>query len=140
MDYVGADGIFNDAGQPAFTSAAAIAINLDGGGAAIPTGVALDIEVPFAGAIQGYTIMADVAATCSIELWSDLYAAYPPTSADKITASAPISLSAAVKNKDDTLTGWGTILAKGDIIRVNVVSNDNAKRITISLRIQRASE
>jgi len=63
-----------------------------------------------------------------VDLWKTTYTAYDvsthPVDGDSITASAPITLTTAVKAKDETLTDWTTTLAADDIIHVNVDSSD----------------
>ena len=112
---------------------------IDGQGFAITTGLKNGgFEVPYACVIVGVRIFSDLSCSAVIDLWKDVYANYPPTDADSITASAPPILTTAVKNQDTGLTGWTKTLAKGDIIYQNVDSNDNAKRLQVILDVQRS--
>lgn len=115
----------------------ALEIIIDGGGAAITTGVKLDVVVPFACTITSATLLADQSGSAVVNIWKDTYANFPPTVADKITASAPPTLSAAAKSQDATLAGWTTALAKGDILRINVDSASTVERLTLSLAVTR---
>ena len=108
---------------------------IDGGGAAITTGIKGDVEIPFACTINQVTLLADQSATAVIDIWKDTYANYPATVADTITAAAIPTITAATKSQDATLTGWTTSITAGDIIRFNVDSNDNATRVTLSLKV-----
>lgn len=113
----------------------AINFVIDGGGAAITTGIKGDVEIPFACTINQVTLLADQSTTTTIDIWKDTYANFPPTDADSITAAAVPGTSAATKDQDSTLTGWTTSVAAGDILRYNVDANDNAERVTISLKV-----
>ena len=95
---------------------------IDGGGSAITTGIKGDIEVPFACTITRATLLADQTGSIVVNIWKDTYANYPPTVADKITASAPPTISSAINSQDSTLTGWTTSIAAGDTLRFNVDS------------------
>lgn len=112
---------------------------IDGGGAAITTGVKGDLEIPFACTITRVTITSDTSCTAVVDIWKDTYANFPPTDADSITASAVPTITTSTKNQDATLTGWTTAITAGDILRFNVDSNNNATRILISLKYTRTT-
>jgi hypothetical protein len=134
-----------DAGDPTadrtmvLTNIASDAIEfvIDGGGSAITTGVKGFLEVPYACTINSNTVLADQSGSIVIDVWVDTYANYPPTDADSITASAPPTISTAVKSQDTTLTGWTVALSKGDIIGFNVDSITTVERVTISLKVDK---
>lgn len=107
---------------------------IDGGGQAITTGVKGYLEIPFACTVTQATALADQTGSIVVDIWKDTYANYPPTDADSITASAPVTISAGIKSQDTTLTGWTTSLAAGDILGWNVDSVATITRVTISLR------
>lgn len=111
---------------------------IDGGGSTIATGIAGDLEVPFAGTIQQVTMLADQSGSTVVDIWKDTYANYPPTDADSITASAVPTISSATKSQDSTLTGWTTSITAGDILRFNVDSATTITRVTISLKINKS--
>ena len=108
---------------------------IDGGGAAITTGIKGDVEIPFACTINQVTLLADQSTTTTIDIWKDTYANYPATVADTITAAAIPTITAGLKDQDATLTGWTTSVTAGDILRFNVDANDNAERVTLSLKV-----
>ena len=91
------------------------------------------IEVPFNCELNCVTLVSDVSATCSLDIYKDTYANFPPTSADSIVASAPPALSAEIKYKDAELQGWTKTLAKGDWLAIYVDSVDVEALLTISL-------
>jgi hypothetical protein len=119
------------------SSTETINIIIDGGGAAITTGVKADILIPYACTITAARLLADQTGSVVLDLWKDTYANFPPTAGDSVTASAKPTLSAASKAEDSTLTGWTTSLAAGDYLRVNVDSVATITRVTLALSISR---
>ena len=112
----------------------AIGFIIDGGGSAITASIKGDLRIPFGCTINRVTMLADQSTTSVIDIWKDTYANFPPTDADSITASAPPTITAAIKSEDSTLTGWTTSITADDILRYNVDSNDNATRITVNAK------
>jgi hypothetical protein len=108
---------------------------LDGGGAPIAVGQQVDlIDLPGNATVVGWTIITETSATCSVDILRSTYAGYPTMSS--IAGTDKPNTSASQKNQDTTLTGWGsTSLAVGDCLRASVVTNDNASRITVVLRL-----
>ena len=110
---------------------------LNGGGSAIATGIAGDIEIPYGGTIAAVRMFADQSGSMVVDIWKDTYANYPPTVADTITAAAKPTISTATKAEDATLTGWTTTVTAGDILRFNVDSCSTITRCAISLTIRK---
>lgn|SRR3990167_7743429 len=108
---------------------------IDGGGSVITTGIKGDLEIPFACTITAVTLLADVSGSIVIDIWKDVYANFPPTVADTITASAKPTISSATKSQDTTLTGWSVGIAQGDILRFNVDSITTCTRVVVSLTV-----
>lgn len=108
---------------------------IDGGGSAITTGNKGFLEIPFACTITQATALADQSGSIVVDVWKDTYANYPPTDADSITASAPVTISSATKSQDATLTGWTTSVAAGDVLGFNVDSASTITRVTIALKV-----
>lgn len=108
----------------------------------ITTGIKGYLRLDFAGTIQANTILLDTSGSIVIDIYKCTYAAFdPPThpaSGDKITASAPPTVSGAKKSTDTTLTGWTTAFSAGDIFAFDVTSVASAKKATIALKILRA--
>jgi len=108
---------------------------LDGSGSTITTGVKDYLPIMVAHTITKVTCLSiDAAVTsCSItvDVWRDSYANFPPTSGDKISASAPVTLSSATKSQDSILTGWSKTGAAGDIYGFSVATVTSAKKILI---------
>ena len=117
-----------------------VGIVLDGGGVTITTGLKGFLYCPRAGTIVAATLLstdpAVTPATLVVNIWKRPYATYPPTVADKITASAPPTLAAAVKGQDVTLTGWTVAIAAGDVLAFNVDSCTAGIRVMLQLTVQ----
>lgn len=111
---------------------------IDGGGAAITTGVKGDLVVDFACTITGVTLLADQSGSIVVDIWKDSYANHPPTVADTITASAKPTISSATKSQDTTLSGWSTSISAGQILRFNVDSVTSIQRLTVALKVSRS--
>lgn len=111
---------------------------VDGGGAAITGNPMADVEVPAAGTIVEWTLLADQSGSVVVDVWKDTYANFPPVVGDSIAASAKPTLSSASKATDATLTGWTTALAQGDVIRFHLDSASTITRFTLTLIYERA--
>lgn len=118
-----------------------IEITIDGQGSPITTGLKTWIEVPFACTITENTLLADQTGSIVVNVWKCSYANYAPGThpvvGDKITSSAPPTISAAAKAQDATLTGWTTAVSAGDILAFNVDSCATIQKATLSLRVTR---
>jgi hypothetical protein len=110
---------------------------IDGAGSELTTGIAGDLEIPFACTITAATLLADQTGSVVVDVWKDTYANYPPTIADTITASAPPTISSGVKSQDTTLTGWTTSIAANSTLRFNVNSVTSITRLTVALTVQK---
>ncbi|TPI86369.1 hypothetical protein [Mesorhizobium sp. B2-8-9] len=109
---------------------------IDGGGAAITTGIKGDLPIPFACTIIEADVLADQVGSIVIDIWKNTYANFPPTVANTITAAAKPTLASAAKAQDATLTGWTTAIAAGDILRFNVDSAATLTRVTIAIKVR----
>ncbi len=113
---------------------------IDGGGSVNTTGVKADFIVPYNCTVTGWTALADVSGSVSIELWTNTYANYPPTVGSLMTGTTGSNnprISSAIKNTSTTLTGWTTALVKDRTIRMNVVSATTITRVTLALSVTR---
>lgn len=100
----------------------------------------LEIEMPFAGNITAWRILADASSDIQFDLWKDTYANYPPTNDDSMCDGNEPALSSTVKGEATDLSAWTTTsFAAGDIIRVYVdsVSTEHTL-VTLVLVIERA--
>ena len=109
-------------------------------GALATTENPIDIPIQANYDIEQVTMLAvPVSGTGSavVELAVDSYANFPPTVADKITASAPPTMSAAVKSQDGTLTGWTTSLTAGNTLRAWLTSTSGLRALSVTLKLRR---
>lgn len=115
---------------------------IDGGGVVLTTGMKGYIPLDFAGTILQAELLADQSGSVVVDVFKCTYAQFDagsthPVSGDKITASAPPTISTATKSQDATLTGWTTGFSAGDIFAFNVNSVTTIQRVTIALKVQR---
>jgi len=98
----------------------------------------------FSGTIQSWSIIGQESGTVSIDLWKTTYTAFDagathPAASDKISASAPISMTSSTKNQSSSLTGWTTAFSVGDIFALNVSSASLSKQVMIFLKVSKTS-
>jgi hypothetical protein len=125
---------------PAGPSASAIIAVIDGGGAAITTGVKGYVEVPYASTLTQVDMVADRSGSIVVNLWKCSYAQFDagsthPVAADKITSSTPPTISSGVKSTDSTLASWTKTLAANDVLAFNVDSVSTIQRATLTLKL-----
>ncbi len=117
---------------------AALVGDINGGGAAITTGIKGWLRVPFACTITAVTAMADQSGSMVVDIWKDTLANHPPADGGSITASAPVTLSSEVSSEDTTLSGWTTSINAGDILSFNVDSADTIEHVVIELTVEKS--
>lgn len=119
-----------------------IPFTFDGSGAVITNGSVREWLVPWDCTIVGWTGIADVSGSITIDLRNESYANYSatiPDSGDTIVASAPIALSSAIKNTDTTLTGWTVALTGGSVVRFVVTAISTCTRFHGYLHVRRTA-
>lgn len=141
----GNTGPFGPTGNTGPTGPAQIAnleFVINGNGGPVATGLQGYLRVDFAGTITAAALLADQSGSIVVDIFKCDYATFaPPThpaSADKITASAPPTITSDVKSLDTTLVGWTVAFAAGDIFAFNVNSVTTIERVTIALKALRA--
>lgn len=107
-------------------------------GVALTTGVKGQLYIPYNCTIARATLLADAVGSVVVNVWKVAYASYPPTVTNKITASAPPTISSAQASTDATLTGWTTSISAGDTLMFNVDSCTTIKRATITLSVAKS--
>jgi collagen triple helix repeat protein len=114
-------------GAPAYAGVRQISFTIDGNGSPIASGTWKDFpSVNFACTINKVTIAADRSGSITVDIWKSNGAI--PTSANKISASAPVTLSSAQLNQNSALTGWTTSITPGDVFGFNVASASTVTR------------
>ena len=111
-------------------------ITIDGGGSTPTTGSKGFLQVPFAGTITAWTLIADVSGSASITVKKSTYAGFPTTTS--IVASAPPALSSQQNATSTTLTGWTTAVAAGDVLEFVLASATTVTRLVLELKITRS--
>lgn len=106
-------------------------------GVALVTGFAGQIVVPYDCKIISAEITSLLTGSIVIDIWSDSYANYPPTDVDSITASAPLTISTAIKAQDTTLTGWTKTLTQGQRLFLNIDSVSAIETVHFTLFVKR---
>jgi hypothetical protein len=127
----------NDVAWATINSAYAnIGVNFDGAGSLLGLGSFCDVVMPWPCTIISNELLVDPSGTVVVDIYKSTYAAYPPVVGGKITASAPLNVSAGVKSVDTTLTGWSTTLLQGDILRFILTTTIlNATKAMAMLRV-----
>ena len=106
-----------------------ISFTIDGGGTAISTGaVGLFPTAAFACTISRWDLSADQSGTITIDVWKAAGAI--PTSGDKISASAPLTLSSAQLAQNGDMTGWTTTVNSGDVFGFSVATAITVTKVT----------
>ena len=132
-EITGPAGPAGPVGPPGPASSAYFGAVFDGGGDVIAVGAQCDVRVPYGCTITKVSLLADQVGSIVVDVWADIYANYPPTAGDSITAAAKPTISAGNKSEDATLAGWSTSIASGTVIRFNVNSCSGIERATILL-------
>lgn len=87
--------------------------------------------------ITSVELFADVSGSFVLDIYKDIRNNYPPNSGDSITASAPPTLTNAIRYQDTTLTGWTVDINRGDVLQFLVVSSSTVKQVTCALELTR---
>ena len=130
----------NAFGGGSSSSTSGIVFRMDGGGAVITTGVKEYVEIPFACTITGNTMVADQSGSVVVNIYKCTYAQFDagsthPVVGDKITASAPPTITATTKSTDSTLTGWTVAVAAHDVLAFVIDSCTTIQKVDLTLRI-----
>lgn len=130
IDTIVAGGTYGPAG---------ICFVIDGQSTVIGTGIKGYLSVPFNCTINSSTLLADQSGSIVVNIYKCTYSQFNPTThpavGDKITASAPPTISSAKKASDTTLTGWTITITAGDVLGFNVDSCATITKATITLGV-----
>ena len=78
--------------------------------------------VQFSCTVNKVTLAANAAGSLTVDVWKKAGAV--PSASDKISASAPATLSSAQVNSNSAITGWTTAVSSGDVFWASVASAD----------------
>lgn len=105
---------------------------IDGGGSVITAGAQKSFpSVNAGGTISAVMISSDVTGSITVDVWKANAAI--PTSANKISATAPVTLSSARLNQAVALTGWTTAVSANDVFGVSVATVSSVTQVTIQI-------
>jgi hypothetical protein len=137
------DGDGNPINKPA--PVGAITFNFGNGRDEIQIGTTQSTAgFPYAAIIKGWYIAevtdeSGITSSIEVEFWKDTSANYPPTSADKISGTEPAELTAQKINNNTTISSWTDVnISQGDVIKAKIISNTDAKKIVVTLKLQAA--
>lgn len=140
----GATGVTGTTGATGPSPTANLEFTINGGGSVIATGAYVDLYTDFAFTIQQNTMLADQSGSIVVDVYVCTEAQYDagathPVAGDKITASAPPTITTATKSQDSTLSGWTTSIAAGRVIRAIVTGTPTSvTQVTLSLKVVRS--
>lgn len=107
-------------------------VTFDGQGGTISNGKTAYVQVPYAGTITGWTLVANVAGNCTVTVFKDTYINYPPTSpTDNIFVTQP-ALSGVNKLN---ATGLSVAVAAGDYIGFTISGVLTVSWVNLTLTI-----
>lgn len=107
----------------------AITFSIDGGGVAIATGAIGQFSpVDYACTITRVDVTSDQSGSITIDIWKSAGAI--PTGANKISASAPITLASSQISLAGSLTGWTTSVSIGDVFGGTVATASTVTKAT----------
>lgn len=113
----------------------AITFVINGQGSAISTG---DLSVfpttKYACTINEVDVTGTPSGSITVDIWKAAGAI--PTSADKISASAPATLSSSQRSVDTTLTGWSKTVSSGDVFGGTVASASTVTLVIVTIWCQ----
>jgi hypothetical protein len=107
-------------------------VTFDGGSGTITNGKTAYVQVPYAGTITDWTIVSSVSGSCTVTVFKDTYANFPPTTpADNIFATQP-ALASAIKA---TATGLSVAVTAGDWIGFTISGVTTVTWVNLTLSI-----
>ncbi len=105
-----------------------ISFVIDGGGSVISTGdIKIYPTVDFACTINRIDISADQSGSITVDVWKAAGAI--PTSGNKISASAPLTLSSAQLAQNGSRSGWSAGVSVGDVFGFSVATVATVTRV-----------
>lgn len=114
------------------TQVHSIVFAINGNGSAIATG-ALNTFIPvkFACTINQVDVTGNPSGSITVDIWKKASAI--PTGSDKISASAPATLSSSAINLAGSISGWGTTVSSGDVFGGTIVTATTVTNVTVTI-------
>lgn len=117
------------------TNQRAISINyvFDGAGSALTANNA-NISMDYNATIKNIVLLGDVTGNAIINITRTSYTNFPAS----FNPIGNITMTAAQKTKDSTLTGWNTSLYADDVVNVNLSSVSTLTKLTVKLYVEKS--
>jgi hypothetical protein len=90
---------------------------------------------PFTGIIKKWRITSDLNTSTIVDIWKSVTGT-TPTNANSITGTDKPTLIGQQTNSSTLLTGWATTINEGDLLQLEVESNNTSRGLTIQLTIE----
>ena len=107
---------------------------IDSGSLPMQTGDKGKLTIDVTGVIEQIRVLSDQTGDITFEIEKTTFANYPNFST--ITGGNRVQLTNTDKYFDDVLNNWTSTIVAGDILRFNVISVNNIRRILISLKLK----
>ena len=107
---------------------------IDSGSLPMQTGDKGKLTIDVTGVIENIRVLADQTGDIVLDIGKASFADYP--NFNSITAGQRVQLTNTNKYFDDVLNNWTTTITAGDILRFDVISVNNIRRILISLKLK----
>ena len=133
------DGTNASAYVPAGTfsgATGAFGVTVNGGTSVPATGSQGYVQVPYAGTIASWSLLADQSGSAQVTIKKCTYAGFPATTS--IVGGSPPALSSAQSNASSALTGWTTSFAAGDIMEFNLDSVATCVKLFLEVQVSRS--
>lgn len=113
------------------------------GGPLAPGVAVFAIELPWAGEITGWVVVADRSGSVTIGIWKSDFGGFPPDASGSICGEGSGGirpfLSGSIIGSGSDLTNWTPTFAAGDILRINLDSIDGViERVELTMTYTRA--
>ena len=107
---------------------------IDSGSLPMQTGDKGKLTIDVTGVIENIRVLSDQTGDIVFEIDKTTFANYPNFST--MTGGNKVQLTNTDKYFDDVLNNWTSTIVAGDILRFNVISVNNIRRILISLKLK----
>ena len=107
---------------------------IDSGSLPMQLGDKGKLTIDVTGVIENIRVLADQTGDIVLDIGKASFADYPAF--NSITAGQRVQLTNSNKYFDDVLNNWTTTITAGDILRFDVISVNNIRRLLISLKLK----
>lgn len=109
-------------------------VTFDGGGSALTASTSC-VYVPYAATVTGWTVLADVVGSISVNVKKIAYASYPPSAS--ICGTECPNTSGDDVGQDLSLSTWTTAISAGDAVCFDIDSASTITRANVIVRMTR---